>query len=287
MAMINCHECGKPVSTEAVACPKCGAPLSVTKSRTRARVSSLRIIGVILALIVLLAMCSHTDSKQNKSENTPAQKPPVDYARPLQTERGALVCPLAAAFDNREGRGLQAAMSSRNEIFGRQEDAEKAGCNEWQQGIAIILSDGEQEKAQRWQAKGSCGMLEFPQGFVFSCGLENSPSSSPNISAKPAQKTNAEAAKVSDEINSFNSMADKMYAEASIEDKKLLDFFKFEKGWVSPAYFCGSSGCDEQLEKYEQNLKTNGWSFVYARDQESSRIKPDDDAFTYGRWMKN
>jgi hypothetical protein len=286
MAMINGHKCGKPVSTEAAACPKCGAPPLVTKSRARARVTSLGTIGVVLALIVLLAMCSHTDSNQNKSGNTPAQKPPVDYARPLQTEKGALVCPFAAAFDNREGRGLQAAMRSRNTIFGRQEKAEKAGCNEWQQGIAIILSDDERKKARRWQAEGSCGMLEFPQGFVFSCDLENSPSSSPDISAKPAQKANAEAAKVSDEINSFNSMADKMYAEASTEDKKLLDFFKFEKEWVSPAYFCGSSGCDEQSEKYEQNLKTNGWSFVYARDQKSSRIKPDDAAFTYGRWMK-
>lgn len=286
MAMVKCHECSKPVSTEAVTCPNCGAPLSVDKSQTLARVTRLGGIGVILALIVLLAMCSHTDSNQNKSGNTPTQKPPVDYARPLQTERAALVCPFSAAYDNREGRGLQAAMESRNELFDRQKDAENAGCNEWQQGVAIELTDEERAKARRWQAEGSCGMLEFPQGFVFSCGLENSPNSSHDISVKPAQKTNTESAKILDEINSFNSMADQMYAEANIEDKKLLDFFKVEKEWVSPANFCGSRGCDEQSEKYEQNLKANGWSFVYARDQESSRIKPDDIAFTYGRWMK-
>ena len=100
------------------------------------------------------------------------------------------------------------------------------------------------------------------------------------------KQSEAEAAKVVDEINSFNSMADKMYAEASAEDKKLLDFFKIEKKWVGPASFCGSSGCDEQSEKYEKNLETSGWSFVYARDQKGSRIKPDDATFTYGRWMK-
>lgn len=27
MALVNCHECGNPVSTEASACPKCGAPV--------------------------------------------------------------------------------------------------------------------------------------------------------------------------------------------------------------------------------------------------------------------
>ena len=96
----------------------------------------------------------------------------------------------------------------------------------------------------------------------------------------------ARQAKISDEINSFNSMADKMYVEASAEDKKLLDFFKVEKEWVNPAYFCGSGGCDEQSQQYEQNLETNGWSFVYARDQKSYSIKRDAAAFTYGRWMK-
>ena len=93
---------------------------------------------------------------------------------PLETKSGTLVCPLGAALDNREGHGLQAAMKSRVEVFGRQEDAEKAGCQEWREGLPIQLSDKEIQQAKEWQAGHTCGMLMFDAGFVFSCDLRNS-----------------------------------------------------------------------------------------------------------------
>jgi len=35
MALINCHECGNQVSDNAVACPKCGAPVIVRIQRAQ------------------------------------------------------------------------------------------------------------------------------------------------------------------------------------------------------------------------------------------------------------
>lgn len=307
--MINCHECGKSVSTAAAACQKCGAPPSVAKSQARSSVKRAWIFGIVLVLIVTLSMCAQPDSNQNKSQETPAQKLPVDFSRPLQTERGALVCPFSAVFDNREGYGVRAAMRANMNIFGRHEAIEKAGCSEWQEGITIILSAGAQERSRQMQSKRLCGMLEFEHGFVYSCHLTNSPNTSHDLSenrdqtvGQPPdavgvigispdisvldQKANSNAVKISNEISLFDSMADKMYDEASVEEQKLLDFYELDGRWYSPAAFCGSSGCHGLSEDEERNLEENGWIFVYARDQENSGIKSDDAAFTHGRWLK-
>lgn len=47
MALINCKDCGKPVSTSAAACPGCGAPV------IRRRGNGALIIGVVVAAFVL------------------------------------------------------------------------------------------------------------------------------------------------------------------------------------------------------------------------------------------
>lgn len=286
MAMIYCRECGRPVSTEARACPNCGAPPLMTKNRVKTGGTVLRVLGVALALIFMLAMCSHIDSNQSESRNTSVPKQQVDYARPLQTQKGALVCPFSAAFDNREGHGLLAAMKSRYEIIDRREDAEKAGCSEWKQGLAISLSNSALDQAQHWQTEGTCGMLEFSNGFVFSCDLENSERSAIGIPERTGKNVSAESDKAKAEIESFNNEANEIYLNASAEDKKYIEYFKTENEWVSPGYFCGSSGCDETAEEYEKKLEAHGWRFVYARDRKGSTITNNDDAFYYGRWVK-
>lgn len=48
MAMIDCHECGKPVSTEARACPHCGAKAKATPGN--------RLLWGLLGLIALVAL---------------------------------------------------------------------------------------------------------------------------------------------------------------------------------------------------------------------------------------
>jgi hypothetical protein len=77
MALIDCAECGKPVSTQALACPHCGAPVaaapdrpslasSVPKRRTSSLVILLRVLfvgGVALFVgLFLVAILTSRDS---------------------------------------------------------------------------------------------------------------------------------------------------------------------------------------------------------------------------------
>ena len=64
MALITCHECQNPVSTEAASCPKCGAPVKVLlamnkmSSETASETSGCGVaVGVVLiaALVVIAA----------------------------------------------------------------------------------------------------------------------------------------------------------------------------------------------------------------------------------------
>lgn len=181
MALVKCRECGHEVSSEAAACLNCGA-------NPQRPSSFLKLLGISLGVLFALGVAVQIfggESSEPAPAATPSASPPPDQAAkpkerptnfdlPLETSAGILVCPLAAAFDRREGRGLQAAMKSRLEVFGRQEDAEKAGCEEWQEGLPIHLSDVAKEQAKGWQAKHTCGMLEFDEGLIFSCELRNS-----------------------------------------------------------------------------------------------------------------
>lgn len=103
-----------------------------------------------------------------------AKPAPVNFDLPLVTAAAALVCPYSVLDDKREGRGWQAALKSRVEVFGRHEDAVKAGCDEWREGQAIRLSEVEIQSAKQLQAEHSCGMLGFDAGVVFSCDVRNS-----------------------------------------------------------------------------------------------------------------
>jgi hypothetical protein len=176
MALLQCSECGHAVSDKAAACPNCGA-----KPR---RANVLKVAGRALALIALLVVAlgllGRLVTKPNSALATADGKAqresaPVNFDLPLQTTAGTLVCPFGAAFDNREGRGLQAAMKSRTELFGRHADAEKAGCSEWREALRVQITESSRTRAKQWQATHDCGMLEFSEGLVFSCDLVNVP----------------------------------------------------------------------------------------------------------------
>ena len=183
MALVKCAECGHAVSTRAEACPHCGAKPKKAGSIGNA----LGLLAVIILVISVVGHFSGNDSAPSTAEaNNSAQAPPpaetratvaapVNFELPLETTSGTLVCPFGAAMDVREGRGLQAAMKSRMEIFRRREDAEKAGCEEWRERLAVRLSEAAASQAKKWKAEHTCGMLEFDAGFIFSCDLRNAP----------------------------------------------------------------------------------------------------------------
>lgn len=67
MALLDCHECGKPVSTEAKSCPSCGAkPKKVKKSGNLLKI--LVIGGIVVAAASSLAPSSN-DPCNNEMTN--------------------------------------------------------------------------------------------------------------------------------------------------------------------------------------------------------------------------
>jgi hypothetical protein len=61
MALVNCKECAKEISSEASSCPNCGAP--VLKKRSRSIAPGFIIFA---ALVLLLSMCSGNEKKADK-----------------------------------------------------------------------------------------------------------------------------------------------------------------------------------------------------------------------------
>jgi len=188
MALQNCSECGGTVSDQADACPHCGAPqrrpASPNKTKADRPAWAGAAIGLVLVMAAFVFLTTRGTGSSAPAESAPGlataksdaaeTKPrPVDFDQPVETRRAALVCPLAALFDQREGRGVQAAMKSRLSFFGRKEEAEKAGCEEWREGFVVVLSPNERERARQWQARDSCGMLEAEGRLFFSCDLRN------------------------------------------------------------------------------------------------------------------
>ena len=69
MALINCHECGSQVSTEAAACAKCGAPL---RSRTQTRPVIKALGAIVLVLLVAGFFAGRQRSDTADSDQEPA-----------------------------------------------------------------------------------------------------------------------------------------------------------------------------------------------------------------------
>ena len=184
MALQKCTECSREISTTAFACPGCGAPRVhlATKSTSLSTWLTLVVFGGLLLLLVRAC----TSGDDTPATRKPAPPPVVDYSLALETERGALVCPLAVLFDQRERRGIQAAMASRLSVFHRLEEAEAAGCTEWREGISVQLSKEEADRAVKAQQERMCRMLEFSDGLVFSCALRNPRNLVANVAASPS-----------------------------------------------------------------------------------------------------
>lgn len=70
MALVDCEECGAPVSDTAAACPKCGAPLNssltalhppvdVNALQAVRRYKRLQIVGAVLMCVGVVACAAH------------------------------------------------------------------------------------------------------------------------------------------------------------------------------------------------------------------------------------
>ncbi len=59
MALVKCKECGNEVSTEAKACPKCGASIAIILAKSADWWTPTLVVVVVL---ILIALCSPKDS---------------------------------------------------------------------------------------------------------------------------------------------------------------------------------------------------------------------------------
>lgn len=74
MALIKCRECGKDVSTEAVACPNCGAPVALAPKTTigaKAKKHS-NILGTFFLAIVFAVVIATCSNDYKNEESKPA-----------------------------------------------------------------------------------------------------------------------------------------------------------------------------------------------------------------------
>jgi hypothetical protein len=83
MAIIKCHECGKPVSTEVTACISCGAPISVEKSKARSREKIMKASGIAVFFAALIVMCSIIPEKE-----VPIKKSEDNNSIAIEPDRG-------------------------------------------------------------------------------------------------------------------------------------------------------------------------------------------------------
>lgn len=92
MALIKCHECGRDISTEAAACPGCGAPVRKApapqapppKSDAPGWLPIALVVFVVLGTIWMFRSCSDSSSGDAKSQ-------PAAEAKP-SCAKGDLVC---------------------------------------------------------------------------------------------------------------------------------------------------------------------------------------------------
>lgn len=70
MALINCSECGREISSQARVCPSCGAPMTLStvtteKTSKEVKLEQLKAFGVLVAgaIITVVGGSSSTDNK--------------------------------------------------------------------------------------------------------------------------------------------------------------------------------------------------------------------------------
>lgn len=73
MALVNCSECNKKVSSDAINCPNCGAPIDLEKIKKKQKEGGkgcIIAIGVIIILSLVINTCNHSKSKSITPETT-------------------------------------------------------------------------------------------------------------------------------------------------------------------------------------------------------------------------
>lgn len=147
MALVNCHECGAQVSTEAVACAKCGAPLK-PKATTRTVFKVLGYFVLVLLVIGVLAVRhpgSATDSDQEEAAG-PVEAP----VRVSAQELVAAYKENTVAADNRfKGRRLliDGVVASIDTDFRNDAYLSLVGPSEFERVQAHLASDAKQTAA--------------------------------------------------------------------------------------------------------------------------------------------
>lgn len=97
MALIKCHECGTDVSTEAKACPKCGA-----KAKESIGVGTILLVCVLTIVVLSMTVGGY-------SENDPAIALPDEAASACRTAINVVLNdPDSAQFDLPTGATLNA-----------------------------------------------------------------------------------------------------------------------------------------------------------------------------------
>lgn len=166
------------------------------------------VLTALLAVAAFIVFSPKNESSEHNASTPPEHEGqtqptevevPVNFMLPLYTKSAALVCPLAVAFDRREGYGLKGAMDAHLSIFGHEEAVEKVGCEEWREGLPVSLTDEGQKQAKEWEVEKSCGMVSFTEGYIFSCDLKNSIDA-----ADDAKKTTASTDTQSPDVPSVN-----------------------------------------------------------------------------------
>ena len=101
MALLPCDECGEKVSTDAVSCPKCGAPAPAPVSRKGGNIKTTsfqKLVGLFLLVcvgIVIFAVLNKYEDKRETQRSartfTEAQKDIVDkkFVNCLQNKEGS------------------------------------------------------------------------------------------------------------------------------------------------------------------------------------------------------
>jgi TonB family protein len=92
------------------------------------------VAGILVATAAILLQ-----NDQNDADDAPAA--PLDYGKPAFTRYGAVVCPLRVLSDKREGHSGEDLSLMFSSIWNRKEKAEELGCEEWQPGIRVYVSD--------------------------------------------------------------------------------------------------------------------------------------------------
>lgn len=104
MAMIQCPECKKSISSDAQACPKCGKPLDdAARAKAIQEAKTAKKVGLVigLALMAAIGWCSLQGGK--KSVDTPAAKPAASTPAP-QAQAGKKGFAAVQASDLRKDR---------------------------------------------------------------------------------------------------------------------------------------------------------------------------------------